>query len=434
MKRRIHICLLCLLCLLTACGQREEAAATAWSPGQMVQAILDSQELPVMPSGVLLYGDALFDTYLADYYGLNPEDVADGAIAYAGGVEALEVAVLRLTEDADGAARTLDEYIDARAGAFAGYAPEQYAIVEASGTASRGQYAALLICPDLDAAREAFDACFTSDPPEPQPEPIQSEPLPSAEEEQSAPAEPEEPVEPDPADVPADEADPRETEPEPAESEPEPAESEPEPEEPAPEPEPEPEMPWSYSEQRILDAWNSGSRDGLWEQDVAILEVLEGIPALTDESLTDYERELALHDWMIAWAEYDPGALSSGPIGSPMPDNDNPYGFLTGRKGICLGYTSTFQLLMDLSGIECLSADGATHGGASAHAWNLVKLDGEWYIVDTTWDDPVASFQVSASTAHLYFNVTDDFLRQHDHQWDESSVPAAEGTAWAWKG
>ena len=135
---------------------------------------------------------------------------------------------------------------------------------------------------------------------------------------------------------------------------------------------------------------------------------------------------------MIGWAEYDPGALSNNPRGEPMPDNDNPYGFLTGRKGICLGYASTFQLMMDLSGIECLTVRGMSHGGTAEHAWNLVKLDGEWYAVDTTWDDPVASFQVSEGTAHLYFNVTDTFLRQRDHQWDASSVPAATGTAWAW--
>ena len=195
---------------------------------------------------------------------------------------------------------------------------------------------------------------------------------------------------------------------------------------------PAPPAEWSYDGTRILDAWTSGSRDGLHPKDLEILAVLEQIPALTDPELSDYDRELALHDWMIAWAEYDPGALSSGPIGDPIPDNDNPYGFLTGKKGICLGYSSTFQLLMDLSGIECATVRGYSHAGTADHAWNLVRLDGEWYAVDTTWDDPVASFEVPETMAHTYFNVTDDFLRQHDHQWDEAAVPKAEGTVWTW--
>jgi len=431
-KKRTGICLLCLLCLLTACGRKEVQETTDWTAEEMVRSVLDSQET-VEETRAVVWGDALFDTYAADYYGLRPEEIVDGAVEYAGGVSALEVAVVRLADgaDSDGAVETLTEYIDSRTGAFAGYAPEQHAILEESRAVGRGQYVALLICPDADAAEAAFNACFESSPPVPESDPtVQEQPDP----EPAEPVEPEEtreqesaPVEPAQPDVPSDEEPTVQPEPEP-ESEPE-SESE---FEPVTEPEPETEASWSYDEQRILDAWNGGGRDGLPEQDLAILEALEGISALTDPALTDYERELALHDRMIAWAEYDPGALTSGPIGEPMPDNDNPYGFLTGRKGICLGYASTFQLMMDLSGIECTTVHGTSHAGTADHAWNLVKLDGEWYAVDTTWDDPVASFQVPESTAHMYFNVTDDFLRRHDHRWDEASVPAAEGTVWTW--
>lgn len=440
MRQRAAFRFLALLCLLmTACG-RGEPETTVWTPAQMARAILDAQGVEGMNVEVLRDGDGAFDAYLADGYGLKPEDVADGCILYAGGVSALEVAVLRLADGADRekAVQGLEEYISARAGAFAGYAPEEYAVVEGACAASRGRYAALLICPDPEAAREAFAACFTGGPP---PEDFVDGP-PAAPEEpvvespgEPAPA-PEEPLEPEDTPAPAVEPETEREEEEPAsQPEPEPEEPMPEPEEPAPEPEPEepaPE-PWSYSGQRILDAWNGGGREGLAAQDLAILDALEGIPPLGDETLTDYQRELALHDWMIAWAEYDPGALSSGPQGEPMPDNDNPYGFLTGRKGVCLGYTSTFQLLMDLSGIPCVTVHGTSHAGTAEHAWNLVQLDGEWYAVDVTWDDPVASFQVSEGLAHLYFNVTDEFLRRHDHQWDESAAPAAAGTAWAWR-
>lgn len=405
----------CLL-LLTACvGQKEEPAETDWTPAQMVQAVWDSQ--PALESRLLDCGDADFIPYLRDTLGLDPADVEDGAVLYAGGVHAQEVGIFRLTEaaDADQAVKALSDYQYARAGAFAGYSPEQYAIAEKAAVIRQGgNYVGMLIVPDQDAARDAFAGCFLLPPPEPEEPP--SIPEPAAEKTEPAPL-PESEPEPDPVPEP---------DPEPApEPDPEPI---PEPEQPPARP----EGPWTYDGARIAEAWRSGSREGLWEQDLAILDALAGIPALADESLSDYDRELALHDWMVDWAEYDPGALTSGPVGDPMPDNDNPYGFLTGRKGICLGYASTFQLLMDLSGIECVTVRGMSHGGTSEHAWNLVKLEEEWYAVDVTWDDPVASFPVSRAMAHQYFNVTSEFLRLHDHQWDESGVPEASGEALAW--
>ena len=392
--------MLCLL-LLTACGgQKEEPAETDWTPAQMAQAVWDSQ--PALESHPLDRGDAEFIPYLRDTLGLDPADVEDGAVLY---------------------------YQYARSGAFAGYSPEQYAIAEKAAVVRQGSnYIGMLIVPDQDAARDALAGCFLLPPPEPEEPP--SIPEPAAEKTEPAPL-PESESEPEPVPEPEPESEP---EPDPVpEPDPGPA-PEPDPE-PIPEPEQSParpEGPWTYDGARIAEAWRSGSREGLWEQDLAILDALAGIPALTDENLSDYDRELALHDWMVDWAEYDPGALTSGPVGDPMPDNDNPYGFLTGRKGICLGYASTFQLLMDLSGIECVTVRGMSHGGTSEHAWNLVKLEEKWYAVDVTWDDPVASFPVSRAMAHQYFNVTSEFLRLHDHQWDESGVPEASGEALAW--
>ena len=428
--KRLAVLMLCLLCLLSACG-KQEPTETEWSEAQMAQAIWDAQG----PGDyqMLRYNYEDFFRYVADVYHISRTAVTGGAVFYAGGVSAREVAVLHLTDEtaADEAKAALDTYINDRAGAFAGYAPEEYAILEQSGTVSRGAYVALLIGTEQEAAREAFAACFTTAPPEKEPtppaapaepEPAVSEPLPEeALEPEQEPVElPEEPTE-DPA------ADPQlPTEEEPA--------AQPEPEsaaEPAP-----PSEPWSYDLDRLVSAWQSGDRSDLPEEDLEILAVCDQISPLTDGSLTDYQRELALHDWMVSWAEYDPGALSSGPVGDPMPHNDDPYGFLTGKKGICLGYATTFQLLMEMCGIECTIVHGTSHGGTAEHAWNMVRLDGELYCADVTWDDPVSSFPIPLHSilAHQYFNVTSAFLCQTDHQWDEDTVPEATATDFAWAG
>ena len=137
--------------------------------------------------------------------------------------------------------------------------------------------------------------------------------------------------------------------------------------------------------------------------------------------MADWEKELALHDWIIYNVEYDPEALSSLPTATPDPDGDNPYGPLVNGVGVCGGYSSTFKLFMDMVGIPCVTVPGSAPDG-EAHAWNMVQLDGEWYCVDTTWDDPVGG-----SPYHVYFNVQSQYLSAVGFQWDRDSVPEANG-------
>lgn len=135
---------------------------------------------------------------------------------------------------------------------------------------------------------------------------------------------------------------------------------------------------------------------------------------------------------MIAHGRYDNNTLSQLPDFQENPNNDNPYGFLVDGVGICLGYTRTFQLFMDLLGIECITVEGTAYNYTADHAWNQVRLDGDWYCVDVTWDDPTTSGTVSERNAHRFFNVTSEHMRDTNHQWDEVSVPEATGTAYAW--
>ena len=102
-----------------------------------------------------------------------------------------------------------------------------------------------------------------------------------------------------------------------------------------------------------------------------------------------------------------------------------------------MGYANTFQLFMDLLDIPCVTVIGASSDSREDHAWNLVQLDEDWYAVDTTWDDPLGYYEnapaANEANHHTYFNVTSDFLRQTDHQWDYDAVQEAEGTYWTWR-
>lgn len=391
MKKRIYILLLACLLSLSACGQ-SEPETTDWTTAQMAQAILDTQgETAGMTA--LHRGEEAFDAYLADCYRLDPGLVEEGTVLYAGGVSALEIGVLRLAEgtDAGQVREALEAYIDSRAGAFTGYAPEQAAILEQSTAAVRGQYAALLICPRQQAARDAFDACFEGAEPPAAP-PAAAPETPDREAAPLQPPRPEEPAEPAETPGSPQEETPPAGEPGLGES-PDPEEP-PAPEEPAPPeetpaasapaevpappdtPDPAEEAPWRYDSARLITAWEGGDWTGLGERDRAILQACSDVLAeLITDGMTDYDKELAIHDWMISWGDYDREALSQLPGAQPDPDNDNPYGFLVNRVGICLGYTSTFQLLMDLVGIECVTVAGTSHGGTEDHAWNMVRLE-----------------------------------------------------------
>lgn len=429
------------LLLLTSCGQNEQAVeSTDWTPLQITRAILESQsELP--PMTAILPEDEQYDGYIDGYYWLDPDGVADGAVFCADTASAQEIAVLCLADGADtgGAKQALSDYSQRRAGAFTGYLPDEAALAENASVLARGDMVALLICREPDLAKAAFERAFTEPPPDDPVETV-SQPLNNDAEDiadaedntegeapesglsepEVIPREPEMDTSPSPepgAEVsPADTAESDTAEPEP--SQPEQAE----------------DSPWKYDSARLLDAWRREDWSGLARRDQEILDVCRtviGEPGFGD--LSEYEKELAVHDWMIDHGSYDTNQLSNLPRYEEDPDNDNPYGFLIGGVGICRGYTTTFQLFMDLLGIECVSVEGQSHSTREEHAWNMVRLEGEWYCVDVTWDDPVTDIPVSARTAHKYFNVTSAFMRATEHYWDESGVPEATAADFAWK-
>ena len=112
----------------------------------------------------------------------------------------------------------------------------------------------------------------------------------------------------------------------------------------------------------------------------------------------DYARALWLHDWLIYNAEYDHDYKYFYPDGVLL------YG-----KGVCQSYALAYDMMLKLIGIDCIYVTGSA--GGDAHGWNLVYIDGGWYHVDCTWDDPGNGME-----NHDYFCVPDEIMLR-DHQW-----------------
>ena len=121
--------------------------------------------------------------------------------------------------------------------------------------------------------------------------------------------------------------------------------------------------------------------------------------------MSDFEIELALHDRVISQCKY----LGSD---SPYDVQHSAYGALIDKEAVCDGYSKAFTLLLTRAGIDSQVVYGTAGGG---HAWNQVKIDGSWYMVDSTWDDPEYSSK-KETAFHPYFNVSDEYLSLN-HKW-----------------
>lgn len=357
---------LLLICSIAGCSG-QQTSQTAMSLDDMIGVIqLSQQELPELTH--ITPEDADFTTWLSDYYFMQSEQVADGVICYADGVEASEIAVLVMADEKNckEAEEDLKEYIRNRAGVFEGYAPQQAAMVKAGIVAVNGRYIALFICPEPQTAEKAFLGCFGV----------------------AATASSE-----------------------------------------AEKPELSAEMENSYDAEAVLQAYRSGDSSSLSEMNRSILDAAKDVIASEiRDDMSDCEKELAIHDFITGWSRFDYSVFGRSAADGFTDGSDTPYGVLIDQSAMCHGYSSTFQLFMDMLDIECMTVFGIPGSNGVEHSWNMVKLDGEWYQVDCAWDDPIGG-----SPCHTYFNVTSDYLRRGSiHRWDEASVPEATGTAYSY--
>ncbi len=112
--------------------------------------------------------------------------------------------------------------------------------------------------------------------------------------------------------------------------------------------------------------------------------------ACISQGMTDLEKVISAHDWLVTNCQYDPYIgtggkyiASDGTVYDEDPLVYTSYGAFVNHNVVCQGYALAFKVLMDRAGIPCCYVKS----DAMNHAWNMVQLDGNWYHVDVTWDD-----------------------------------------------
>ena len=140
-------------------------------------------------------------------------------------------------------------------------------------------------------------------------------------------------------------------------------------------------------------SFNIGVSDSKYPSvDAIVKSAVAECNSKTDGS--EYAKALWLHDWLLEQLEYDKTLKWSSAESA-----------LTRGLGTCQAYESAYAKLLTAAGIE----NSETRDTYDGHTWNAMKLDGQWYQTDCTWDDSSDNWY-SFDQRRLYFGLTDELM------------------------
>lgn len=184
-----------------------------------------------------------------------------------------------------------------------------------------------------------------------------------------------------------------------------------------------------YPGDRMLAAYRSGDYSALTDDEYAALEIaVRVVEEAVQNTSNVIELELYIHDWMLDRVTYDDRVIGfTDP--SDLPRHLTALGALLDGSANCQGYTDAFYLMASLAGLKVDRQFGVTSGGD--HLFNTICIDGEWYVVDLTYND--SSIQVEGEVVADYrlFNAG---LDRCTHEWEEAyehhPISAVSGSAY----
>lgn len=126
-------------------------------------------------------------------------------------------------------------------------------------------------------------------------------------------------------------------------------------------------------------------------------EMQKIISSVVTNQMTDFEKELAIHDYLVSSIKYYEYENEED-----IPQRKHTaYGALIEKEAVCDGISKAFSILLDKVGVKAIVVSGKL--GNTAHAWNKVRINGKWYNVDVTSD----TCSEERIPIHAYFNLTD---------------------------
>lgn len=162
---------------------------------------------------------------------------------------------------------------------------------------------------------------------------------------------------------------------------------------------------------------------------------------IISDDMTDVQKLHAIYDWIMWRVIYDSEVLKYSSLSDAVKYEsyylesvftDSDY------YGVCDAMSKAFVLMSCIEGFECVRVTGyaGSAGNRGGHAWNKVKLNGQWYIADCTWGDAsvqlVSGGAARESANHAYFLLSDaDVAATHEED-EGSAFPKTASTRYAW--
>ena len=149
----------------------------------------------------------------------------------------------------------------------------------------------------------------------------------------------------------------------------------------------------------------------------------KNIYTLMESSMSDAEKFLVIHDYIVSNFDYD-----------ITYSNHDIVSFVEQRVGVCQAYSLFFKDAATRIGLEC----ELVNSEVMYHEWNRVKIGNNWYHIDTTWDDPTTYYEgcyyggISGRANHNYFLLDDTTIADSDHGdhrgWDTTEFTANDSS------
>lgn len=178
------------------------------------------------------------------------------------------------------------------------------------------------------------------------------------------------------------------------------------------------------------------SQDEYREADAKIKAVCDKVVSGLTDAENEWQTELEIHDYIINNCEYKFDSENG-------LDYSTVYSVFVNGEAACEGYSKAAKMLFDEAGIESMTVtgNGINSEGSVRHMWNIVCIDGGYYHLDCTWDDPVMNGVPDSETealvykqshAYDYFNVSDEMVKE-THEADEKTVSCHSTDAYYYK-
>lgn len=160
-----------------------------------------------------------------------------------------------------------------------------------------------------------------------------------------------------------------------------------------------------YTESEISEIQNA--------MEAGFQEVSSLIPA----DASDYEKVRIVYTYVIDNTQYQ-----------ASDDDQSIAGVFWKKEAVCAGYAGAVQYLLERIGVPCIYVDGSTQGSTEGHAWNIVKLDGEYYYVDATNGDQPDFLNGNAAQLEKHKTIIYDYLCPFPEEYEKKYIRSEELT------